>query len=137
MRTHPMKTTKHFVVSRVLIYRDATGDYIARALELDLIGSGYAPNQALKDLENAIQAQVSFALQKGAVEMIYFKAEPEYDQRWLKAAQDGIRDLARGDVAMGIKCFATVISVEASALKSESRKFFSVPEPKGLACAQA
>lgn len=82
-----MKASRHNVVSRVLIYRDEPKDYIARALDLDLIGSGDSPNQALIDLENAIQAQVSFALQKGSPEMIYFKAEPEYERRWLDAAK--------------------------------------------------
>lgn len=132
-----MKATKHFVVSRVLIYRDESGDYIARALELDLIGSGYAPNQALKDLENAVQSQVSFALQKGAPETIYFKAEPEYDRRWLEAAKNGMRDLAAGDAAMHVKCVATVISVEALIPKASARKFYSMREMKGTACARA
>jgi hypothetical protein len=132
-----MKAAKHFIVSRVLIYRDETGDYIARALELDLIGSGDAPNKSLKDLENAVQAQVSFALQKGAPEMIYFKAEPEYERRWLEAAKSGVRDLAAGDAAIQVKCVATVISVEALVPKAPSQKFYSMPEMKGMACARA
>ncbi|MCX6993055.1 MAG: hypothetical protein NT011_07925 [Kiritimatiellaeota bacterium] len=132
-----MNATKHFVVSRVLIYRDESGDYIARALELDLIGSGDAPNKALKDLENAIQAQVSFALQKGASDMIYFKAEPEYDRRWLEAAKSGMRDLATGDAAIHVKCVATVIRVEALIPKTSARKFYSMPGMKEMACARA
>lgn len=127
-----MKETKHFVVSRVLIYCDESGDYIARALELDLIGTGSSPNKALKDLENAIQAQVSFALQKGAPEMFYFKAAPEYEERWLEAARKGLCNLAAGDVAM--YCDATVIRIEASA---PLNKFYLAPAAKGLAGARA
>jgi hypothetical protein len=132
-----MKAASHNVVSRVLIYCDASGDYIARALDLDLIGSGDSPNRALIDLENAIQAQVSFALQKGTPEMIYFKAESEYDRRWLEAAKKNIRDLAEGDVALRVKCIATVISVQASELQKEAKKFFPLTEMKEHLRAQA
>ena len=132
-----MKSSLYHVVSRVLIYQDKTLDYIARALELDLIGSGNSPNKALADLENAIKAQVSFALQKETPDMIYFKAEPQYEQRWLDAAKNNMRDLAAGDVAIGVKLIATVIKVEACIPKASGNKFSLMNATKEFACARA
>jgi predicted RNase H-like HicB family nuclease len=129
-----MKIDRHAVVSRVLIYRDTTQDYIARAIDMDLIGSGDTPNKALIDLKNAIEAQVSFAIQKKAPEIIYFKAEPEYEKRWLEAAKSNIKDLAKGDLAMGIRYIATVIQVEAS-IPLKPRQFHPITEE--ALCARA
>lgn len=122
--------TARQVFSRVLIYRDS-GDYIARALELDLLGSGDSPNKALVDLEYAIRAQVSFALQKNAPEMIYFKADREYEKRWLDAARKELQNLAEGDVAI-----ATIIKVEATP-PANGQEYRVGSKPRGLVCAQA
>lgn len=124
---------KQPVVSRVLIYRDG-GDYVARALELDLLGSGNSPNKALKDLEHAVRAQVSFALQKNAPDMIYFQADKECEKRWLDAARRGLQNLADGDVA--IHCRATMIQVDA-AVPTAGQRFRMESSPRELACAQA
>ena len=126
------------VSSRVLVYQDETGDYVAQALEFDLIGSGDSPNKALKDLEHAVEAQVTFAVQKAQLSMIYFKAPAEYEKRWLEAARKGVQNLADGDVAMGFKAVATFISIPAEVVRRivhlKRRQF--VPQGDAL-CAKA
>jgi predicted RNase H-like HicB family nuclease len=112
-----MKTFNCKVVSRVLIYQDSTGDYVAHALDLDLIGSGNSVNKATKDLENAIESQVTFALQKGDLSMIYFEAAVEDEKRWLEAARKGAQSLCDGDVAIGVEACATVIELSSETIR--------------------
>lgn len=89
------------VASRVLVYRDEDGDYIAHALEMDLIGTGDRPNKACKDLKNAILAQLAFCRQKDNFDALFFMAPKEYEKRWLKAAGKGVQNLSDGDMAAG------------------------------------
>jgi hypothetical protein len=125
------------VSSRVLVYREATADYIAHALELDVIGTGNSPNKAMKDLENAIQAQISFCAQKDCMESLFFAAPKEYVERWLSAANKGIQDLVSGDVAMGLDCFATVICIPEKMVRQLIQKAGGFVKQQDTACATA
>ena len=104
--------------SRVLVYRDySDGDYIAHALEMDLIGFGDSPNKALTDLKNAMAAQISFAIQKKSVGAVHHMAPKSECDRWEKANRDAMADLASGDVSMSFECQARCIEFSAEELK--------------------
>ena len=52
--------------------------WCALALEMDLRGYGGSPDEAMLDLEHAIEAQVSFAIQHDNLENIFTPAEARY-----------------------------------------------------------
>jgi hypothetical protein len=61
------------------------------ALEMSLRGYGETFQQALDDLVDAIEAQVSFALQHDTLESIWTPAEPYYVELYQKARQRAMR----------------------------------------------
>lgn len=66
---------------RVLLYRDeedAPGEWIAIALEMDLLGYGKTEDEALTYLRDLVETQVSFALDKKELNLIPFPAPPKY-----------------------------------------------------------
>ena len=56
------------------------GQWCAIALEMSLRGYGETFGEALNDLEEAIEAQLSFALQHDTLDSIWKPAEPHYVQ---------------------------------------------------------
>ena len=54
------------------------GEWCAIALEMSLRGYGATFDEALAQLEEAIEAQVSFAVQHDNVDQIFVPAEPHY-----------------------------------------------------------
>lgn len=61
----------------VLGYRE-DGDWIALALEFDLIGHGDTPEEALDSLIGAVTAQIEFACEKNDPGLLDFPAEEKY-----------------------------------------------------------
>lgn len=126
------------VTSRVLVYQERDGNYVAHAIETDLIGEGASPNKAMTDLKNALEAQITFALQIGKPDMIYRQAPAEIVTRWDKAARQSIRDLAHDGDPLHVKAVATVIEItprEVAALRAMAmKKAYSQPAPV-VACA--
>ena len=49
---------------RVLIYRE-NGEFVAHALEMDLLGCGETEAEALRELEDLIEAQIYKKLMRG------------------------------------------------------------------------
>jgi hypothetical protein len=71
-------TTDHRTITfNVLGYRE-DGEWVALALELDLRGYGPTFETACVELEDLARAQISFALEMGKPEMIWFPAEQPY-----------------------------------------------------------
>jgi hypothetical protein len=69
---------------RVVVYRD--GDvWTAHSLELDLVGSGETSEEALSELSEMIDCQVTFAMQAGDASLIYHEAPPEIFELWEEA----------------------------------------------------
>ena len=54
------------------------GEWCAIALEMSLRGYGPTFDDALSELQEAIEAQVSFAVQHDNVDQIFIPAEPRY-----------------------------------------------------------
>lgn len=80
------------IVINVLGYR-AEGEWVALALEMDLRGYGETFEEAMADLEELVDMQVSFALQKGQPDMIWKQAEAEWVALWAQVRRDRFMDL--------------------------------------------
>jgi hypothetical protein len=61
----------------VLCYRE-DGDWVALALDFDLIGHGDTPDQAVEVLCGAVTAQIEHALDLGDPGILNFPAEQKY-----------------------------------------------------------
>lgn len=96
---------------RVLICQE-DGEFVARALEMDLLGFGKTEEGALNDLSAAISSQISFAIAKSNPLLLPFAAETQYFKRWEKARTDAMNRFIMGDKAKGGAFqVATVIEV--------------------------
>lgn len=69
---------------RVLLYRE-DGEFVAHALEMDLLGYGKTEAEALRDLKGLIESQVTFARQMNDDTLLDFPAPKELFARWEKA----------------------------------------------------
>lgn len=64
------------------------GEWVAHALELDLVGTGDSFEAASEELKGAIDAQVSFAIEQGNVDLIFKSAPKKYWTIYNKAQRD-------------------------------------------------
>jgi len=72
---------------KVLEYKE-DGEYVAHALEADLLGCGASPAAAIKELKEALDAQISFAMHKGDLGLITHPAPQEFFDRWEAAHKE-------------------------------------------------
>jgi len=77
---------------RVLLSKDE-GDFVAHALEMDLVSYGKTEKEALSELDNLIRNQISFAIEKGDDSLILFNAPQEYFKEWEKAHGNVLRGI--------------------------------------------
>lgn len=116
---------------RVLICRE-DGEFVARALEMDLLGFGKTEREAVESLKQSVEAQISFAHQMNDASLIYFPAEADYFKRWEDAQKKAFRAEIAGDKSVKLAAKALVISFTAAELKAlRARRF----KETGLACA--
>ena len=126
------------VTSRVLLYQDWDGVYVAHALETDLIGEGNSPNKAMIDLKNAMEAQITFAIQMGEPGMIGRRAPDDIVARWEKANKQSIKDLTKEGHSLRVKSVATVIEItpkEVALLRSKARRNTFLHDSGAVRCA--
>lgn len=126
------------VTSRVLLYQERDGTYVAHALETDLIGEGNSPNKAMTDLRNALEAQITFAIQMGNTGMIPRQAPAEIVTRWEKANKQSIKDLTKDGHSLHVKAVAKVIEItprEVALLRSAARRNAFAAPAEAVACA--
>ncbi len=116
---------------RVLICKE-DGEFVARALEMDLLGYGKTAGEALQDLRKAIEAQISFAHQMKDDSLIKFSAEQEYFERWEDAQRKSLLSAIRGDRSIEVKSRTAMLAFDLKALLSKSPTF---RETKQLVCA--
>lgn len=113
---------------RALLYEEG-GRCCARCLEMDLIGVGKNEKEALRHLQDTIEAHISFAVFKNDDSLIMFPADAEYFERWEKANRFRLHNELFPDRAMEINGKAAFISMtkeEIAKLKKSHR--FSEPE---------
>jgi hypothetical protein len=90
-RSSPMETHVHSLQIRILIYEE-NGEYIAHALEMDLLGNGGTEKEALNTLCGLIDCQISFARQQNDDSLLLFRAPSEYFKRWERAHQAALKN---------------------------------------------
>jgi hypothetical protein len=75
------------------IRNDDEGTWDAVALEMDIWGHGVTFEKALRDLNDLVRMQMSFALQQGAPQMIYKPASPTYFEIFLRVRTEALQAL--------------------------------------------
>ena len=79
----------------VLGYREED-EWVALVLEMDLRGYGETFEEALKEVVELVEMQVSFAAYKGQPEMLWKPADPIWLERFAEVRQTRLRDLYSG-----------------------------------------
>jgi len=80
---------------RLLITRD--GDqHVAHALEMDLVAYGDTEKEAVEEVANLMQNQISFAIQKRQLHLTDFKAPQEFFDEWEKVHAATLQGIATG-----------------------------------------
>ncbi len=79
------------------------GQWCAIALEMSLRGYGQSFEDALNDLESAMEAQISFAVQHGDVEQLFFPAEHQYFEKYSEAKSAELRRIIESQFALRTK----------------------------------
>ena len=90
----PIKKTSEDRVDvnlNVLGYRE-DDEWTALALEMDLRGFGATFEEAMTDLEDHIQMQISFAMFKKNLDMAFFPASPTYFSLYAQIRQERMRN---------------------------------------------
>jgi hypothetical protein len=115
---------------RALVSRE-NGEFVARALEMDLIGYGATPDEAVKELIEAVEAQITFSLHKKNPSMLIFRAEEEYFKRWEEANVKKVENSLLGDIPLKMD-IAVTFAFTASRIKKLGQRSIL---PMALACA--
>jgi hypothetical protein len=90
-----METRIYDFQARILVTRD-DDQYVAHALEMDLVAYGDTEHAAIDEVINLMQNQISFALQKGQMHLIDHKAPKEFFDEWEKAQTDFLLGVVSG-----------------------------------------
>lgn len=121
---------------RVLVSKEDE-KFVAHALELDLLAYGDSEDEARKELQATMFAQLSFAAHMEKSEMIDHPAPKEYFDRWDKANRLALAGIVCPDKAAGLKTKAVFFSITPDELRSIHRKksggFTRVPESASAA----
>ena len=77
---------------RVVVYRD-DADWVAHALEADIIGYGSSPEEAAKELFEALECQITFAFQRGDSSLIEKEAPEDIVRLWESTRKETIHSI--------------------------------------------
>lgn len=110
---------------RVLISPDEDG-FMARGLEVDLLGFGKTEEEAVEDLKRTVEAQISFASQMKDPGLIGFSAEREYFDRWDEVQRARLRGIILDEKSLKLRCHAVVMTIAAGQRKSARGARFSL-----------
>ncbi len=131
-----MKTHYYDLFTRVLIYKEGN-QFVAHALDYDLLGYGNTEADARRELEQLVENQVSFAAaEKEKPEMINFPAPKEFFKRWERINQAQRSGRKTRNKSAGLATKATVIGFTVSELKklrNQSKGAFSKSEKLAFA----
>ena len=108
------------------------GQFVAHALELDLVAYGETEKEAMKELHDSMMSQLSFAAQMEKPEMINHPAPKGYFKRWDDANRLALSGLVSRDRAVAIETKAVCCRITPEEMKEiRSRKgngFERIPE---------
>jgi hypothetical protein len=128
----PMNAHIYGIQIRVLLCYD-DGEWAARALELDLLGYGKTQDEAINNLKEAVESQITFAHQMNDAGLLPFPSEPEYFKRWEEAQTTAVRSRILGDTGVNLQVQAVFITLTGDNLKAlRKQRRFTQAEP---ACA--
>jgi len=116
---------------RVLICKE-DGEYVARALELDLLGYGKTEAEAVEELKAAVEAQISFARHMNDESLINFPAEKTYFTRWEEAQMKAMKMEVFEEKSVRLQGVATFISFSKEEVAALRQKQF---QKSDLVCA--
>src|SRR2546429_3111573 len=119
-----METNVYDFHIRVLLYKDS-GDWVAHALEMDLVDYGDSVRAALKELNELVSCQISFAHQKRDDSLIYFPADKELFERWEAAHTAALKKEILPDKSVKMNTKAVFITFSKSELSQIIRRKFS------------
>ena len=126
-----MKQHCYDLAIRVLISKEAR-NFLAHALELDLVAEGGTEEEALKELSETICAQLSFAAHMENPDLINHPAPAEYFKHWEEASRLALYGIVRREKATTFKTKAVFLGISGEELKSiRSKKgegFRRIPE---------
>jgi hypothetical protein len=105
---------------RVLLYQE-DNEFVAHALEMDLMGYGKTQKEALRGLQGLLEAQITFARQQDDDRLIDCPAPKEFFERWEKAHLAALKKQVFPDKPIRITAKAILISLE-KPLKQLGRK---------------
>ena len=77
--------------TRILMEKDGR-EYVAHALEFDLVATGDTPEEAKKNLADCIFTQISFCVENNMLDSICRPAPKEFFDKWEKAHMDAFRN---------------------------------------------
>lgn len=126
-----MKAHYYDLSIRVLIYKE--GDqFVAHALEVDILAYGRTEGAAKKKLEGLLDNQLSFAACIGKLEIVNFPAPKEFFKRWEKANQAQLRGERISERSLGLYGKPSVFVYSQEELNklrtSRKRDFSKTPE---------
>jgi len=131
-----MKTHYYDLFTRVLIYKEGS-QFVAHALDYDLLGCGRTEEEARRELEQLVANQVSFAAAtKEKSEMINFPAPKEFFKRWERVNQAQRSGKKTRNKTLGLATKAAVIGFtvgEIKKLRHRSKGAFSKVEKLAFA----
>lgn len=125
-----MKTHCYDLTIRVLIYKE-DNQFVAHALELDILAYGNTEEAAKKELEGLLGNQLSFAACKEKPEMVLFPAPKEFFDRWEKANRAGLKGEPIFEKSLGLRGTPTVLvysKEDLKKLRSAGKRDFSKME---------
>lgn len=125
-----MKTHFYDLSTRVLIYKEG-GQFVAHALEFDIVAYADTEEEVKKALEGLLENQVSFASCMENAEMVHFPAPKEFFERWETANQARLRGerLSEKSLALSGKPLVFVYSEdELNKLRASRKRDFSRSE---------
>lgn len=120
-----MNTHHYDLQIRVLVAKE-DGEFMAHALELDLVGYGATENAAISELSEMILAQISFAAQKSDDSLIPFRAPAEYFERWDAANLVALKNGILSDKPVKIGAKAVVVTFTQQDVKAARNRKFSL-----------
>ena len=106
---------------RVLVVKE-DGQFVAHALELDLVACGDTEKEARKELHDMMLAQLSFAAQMENPEMVNHSAPREFFDRWDDANRLALAGIVSPDKAATLNAKAVFICITPEELKAIRRK---------------
>ena len=105
-----METHVYDFPLRVLLYKE-DGEFVAHALEMDLLGHGETHKSAISALKDMILCQITFAHQKKDAGLLSFPAPKEFFDRWEKARAAALKSEVIEDKSLSVKYVAACVSI--------------------------